>query len=254
MYRLQAQEKGVFIYLAQAHLAHHSQRCDSARPVCTTCKDAGKDQQCEYQHESHGDALRWVKPPTKHKSSATDSGTLEFATVPVTLASRLEASSPTSSADLSLARDSPITRESSSLGYASHSYCANPALSSASSPGSNDPFCINNTWDLPVISHQFDLQDDPWSTALSDVSPGDMNLDLYVKLSQRLKTMLTFFYSRLLFLTHRLKFSFYFSMAKQEAIFFGDLSNTYLDPFFIHFAHMMVHKILLCSLTNLNIG
>jgi len=43
---------------------------------------------------------------------------------------------------------------------------------------------------------------------------------------------------RLFFLAHRSQLGFRFTSAKQEAILSGDLSNTIIHPFFIHFAHL----------------
>jgi len=63
--------------------------------------------------------------------------------------------------------------------------------------------------------------DDPYASAVSDISPTDLNM--------------TF---RLFFLAHRSQLGFRFTSAKQEAILSGDLSNTIIHPFFIHFAHL----------------
>jgi hypothetical protein len=42
----------------------------------------------------------------------------------------------------------------------------------------------------------------------------------------------------MLFINFRLQFGFRFTFAKEQAIVLGDLSNTIIHPFFIHFAHM----------------
>jgi hypothetical protein len=47
------------------------------------------------------------------------------------------------------------------------------------------------------------------------------------------------FVSRLIFLTNRRKFGLYFSTVKQHDVFLGEMSGRSVDPFFVHFAHMM---------------
>lgn len=155
------------------------QRCDSARPTCTTCKGAGREQECEYQHDSHGGALRWVN---KSKSTATDNtASYELSPSSGDTTSRVEEAtySPSSSADSPLTQGSSLTREPSVI-PTSDSYYSTSSLSSASSPGSNDPLYTMTALDFPITSQLYNIDEDPWATALSDVSPGDMNMDLYV--------------------------------------------------------------------------
>jgi hypothetical protein len=48
--------------------------------------------------------------------------------------------------------------------------------------------------------------------------------------------LISFRYSRMIFLAHRLQFGFYFSFANQHAILLGDTSHTIIHAFYIYFA------------------
>lgn len=117
----------------------------------------------------------------------------------------------------------------------SHSPMASGALSNSSGTlGTSSPSIASQVTSEPTVVV------DPLKLALSGVSRQDSNMVLYARFLFRygiLSDLL--FFSRVLFLMHRMQFGFHLRLSKQIAIYRGDFSDPTVHPFYIHFAHYM---------------